>query len=67
VKDCGREGGGRGRRREEDVYVGRVVVVVGPGVAPLFYVYKTLSAGVELHRAFSPVSINHRVFMETRE
>jgi hypothetical protein len=36
--------------------------MVGPGVAPLFYVYKTLSAGVELHRAFSPVSINHRVF-----
>lgn len=51
-----------GRRR---IYVGRMVV--GPGVAPLFYVYKTLSAGVELHRAFSPVSINHRVFMETRE
>ncbi len=64
MKDCGgkgeEEGGGY-------IYVGRVVVVVGPGVAPLFYVYKTLSAGVELHRAFSPVSINHRVFMETRE
>lgn len=43
------------------VYIGRGTVIAGLWcVAPLFYVYKTLSPGVELHRAFSPVSINQQ-------
>lgn len=43
------------------IYIGRGTVIAGLWcVAPLFYVYKTLSAGVELHREFSPVSINQQ-------